>query len=380
MKTGWGFSDSKGRKLALAFFLFTSLSLAAAFAGNGFHDRFMVAATPSNPDEAMNADQPDEPIPLPTSIPGMDGTGYASGPYLPPPPDKEMGKVEKLFWITIKSVAPTVGGTIGASVGTTAFPAAVTAVVGALGISTAGTGFVAAVLIPASPVIGNVLGSGIGAGLFSAVSNGAYEIRMQAFRGKPKTAKELLKSVFASALADGVLAAGTSGMGAWAGKAVELPMKEVVLKILKEAGMRFAGNVILEGIADAAMKNAYAGLAEPMGEPIVPQPVPMASSSEIPAGNGNSEDELSDGPDPFAVAGNSEPNGETHSGGGGESSESVGFSSEVEQAAYFGVIAGILCQTSGAVPRCFLMGHLAKSAIAIQFWKRTPGVAHPAAH
>lgn len=183
-------------------------------------------------------------------------------PQVKPKKIRDMSGLEQGFWTAAKSLGAATGSTVGASVGMVAVPAAITAIVGALGISTSGAGFVSAVLIPYSPVIGKFVGSAVGAGLFTGVITTAYEVRMQKFRPQRKSGREIAGTVFKAAMTDALLAPVTLGLGGGGAAAASKGLGQMAKEVFKTASVRFLGTAILD-VAGRAMGSPYQPAAEP---------------------------------------------------------------------------------------------------------------------
>ncbi len=201
----------------------------------------------------------------------------ASVPVTRPQKPRQMSGLEQGIWTAVKSLGSATGSTLGASVGMVAVPAAITAIVGALGISTSGAGFVSAVLIPYSPVIGKFVGSAVGAGLFSGVINTAFELRMQKFREQKKSGREIARTVFKTAVTDAMLAPVTLGLGGGGAAAAGKGLGEMAKEVFKTASVQFLGNAIMT-VAGKAMGQQYTEAGDSMSAeaaaPVEPSGIP----------------------------------------------------------------------------------------------------------
>ncbi|NLI79911.1 MAG: hypothetical protein GX442_26130 [Candidatus Riflebacteria bacterium] len=323
------------------------------------------ARTPAVPaDDEPVGDAPEQLSPIPV---GSEPIPATPGPASPP---RQMSTAETAAWTAARAAASAAGSTLGAAAGAVALPAVVTAIVGALGISTAGTGFVGAVLIPAMPVVGKILGSALGSALFSSVVAVAYEVRMNRFRPVPKTAQEIAREVAKSAALEAVAGALTGGLGGGAATAAGQSLKTTLTEILKKAAIRFAGQTAIQ-----VLVKRLPGMPAPGGGGMDPLPPMEAAPPDEPAiappaSSPATATPVVSGPQGYNPLANSRPQalvGEYGAGaadegmqeegasyadsGPGDTEPARGFSAHVEKTARTGMIIEPLAAAAACLPR-----------------------------
>lgn len=291
---------------------------------------------------------------------------------------KEMGTLEKGFWTMLKSFGPSAGSIIGGSIGTAVGPAVITAIVGALGISTAGTGFVAAVVIPASPVIGEIAGSAIGAGVVSFAINIAHGARMQKFRNPKLSFRGIVSGALTQAATDGLIAGGTSYFGAakgvgQAGKTAAGSLKDLILQTGKRGAVNFAGNLVTGGLTSRATRDLPQYLPEPDDSYVDENPDDSSLAPVEPSENRNSVGGEGDDVVPESPA--ESPIGSVFPQFNEPEEPSAEVTRHVEDAAYAGFLIGGLTEISRSLAIDQAQGSLIGFVVALNLWHSVTGKA-----
>lgn len=247
------------------------------------------------------------PSPPATSVPAMRNAAPAPTPTVSPAPVRKMHPVEEAIWATVRALGPSAGSIVGGYAGTVIGPTLITSAIAGLGIATSGTGFAAAVIIPASPAIGKAVGSALGSALLSVQVNLLYEIRMQRFRGTRKTPGQIARDVARRAFTDGAVGAVSLGGGsAVAGALTEVTVKQMLTELVKKASLRLAGDVFMNAIGRRAQRRygvPVTGSGAAAGEASVPATAAGA------AGNGDAAGPPPPLP-PAPLTGNDDDDGE----------------------------------------------------------------------
>lgn len=310
----------------------------------------------------------------------------------------EMGSLEKTIWMAVKSFGPSIGSMIGGTYGTVAGPTVVTAIVTALGLSTAGTGFAAAVVIPAAPVIGEIAGSALGAGAVSMVINTGYGLRLRKFQNPPPSIWTVISGAMTQAATDGLIAGGTSYFSAGkavgaVGKTAAGTLKEQLLKVGKQGAVNLTGNILTGAFSNRAVRNlSLSDLSENGGSGGETSLAPSAPSShEEPAGelpnptapDGQEKDQEEEeaGPefgrarrDNAVSATLPQDSRQIRSGGTTEPNEpSREVTRQIDEAAYTGVLIGGLTQISRHIVVDQAQGTLVSFVVALNLWHGMTG-------
>ncbi len=327
-----------------------------------------------------------------------------------------MKAIEEAVWATLRAFGPAAGSIAGGYAGAVLGPTIITSIVTALGISTSGAGFVAAVIIPASPAIGKAVGSALGSGLLSFQINLLYELRMQRFRPHKKTAGQIIKDVGRKSFTDAAVGAVSLGGGSAAAAAVtEATVKQMLTELVKRASLKLAGDVFVSAIGKRARARypmptvPFTGLPADTPTPGAPAPsapsgtaadagpdnTPShprgpttggdtgeggASSGAEDPGDADDDSELSTPVDPgagsareHAVPADAPPATEPFTppeppADPGNGDPSPGYNRTLASAARLGLISGMIGDVAGAIPRILPTGVGARTVVIQQFW------------